>query len=705
VWLIDTYRWNDTIVAWYKDNDSDHFYEYDYNTCIYAESTALAKRCLDRGGITYEPITATDAYDHDRAVLRIDVPHTESFEAFVHHIEQLCKYDVRLYNADIPPAQRWLYDHDVRPYDKVRLDDNNHPRCTSRINEPSLDEAEITIETERPIRSDSDAPIQKLVVDNNVFGGSEHTLLNDFTTYIDERDPDAIFMQHAFRYIPYIAQRIQHHNISFTFHRSHPTSIEYRGGQSFFSYGNVFYRDYAVRLHGRLLIDRNTYLGEDNGIDGIIELAKLSGTRTQHLASRSFGAVTQGSLVRELIQANKLVPHKHKPLSEPMSLAEYTTADKGGHYYDPAVGVHEDVAAIDFSSMFPNLICQYNICAESILNDEQPRNNAPNIPVSMNTETGLLANVLQPIMNQREHYKQRPDGNQDRIQSLKGVLVSSYGYLRYREFKMGLAEAHMAICAYARHHLVEASHIAEEHGATTVHGLVDSLYIKTDDINDQTVQDICDDIHDTTGLPIDADGVLDWVAFLTSKTDRRKPVVTRYFGVYHDGDLCIKGLKAVQQSQPDFIRSFQREAIRTVHKHAPDNVQRGEDSYAQLIRRYTQRISLKSAQSLSFQTKIRKTTYDTNCVQSKILDKLRDKNIPVRPGYTLQYIRSDDGVILPEAYTGNPDRDAYTDHLIDAFHEILQPFNYTKNTIRSWTQPTRQTRLDTYTERPPRIHA
>lgn len=699
MWLIDTYRWNDKIVAWYKDEDGeDVFYEYDYDTCIYAESTPFAKRCLDRGNITYKEVEAVDAYDQVINVLRIPVPRVGLFEAFVNEIERLCKYDVKLYDADIPPAQHWLYDQGLRPYDKVCLDESNRPELIGRVDEPSINTAEFDVETEDDVRDNPDTRITKLVMNNHVFGGDEQTLLQDFKDVFYEEDPDAIFMKYGFRYVPLIAERMRHHNISFSLHRSHPTKIEWRGGDSFFSYGNVFYRDYAVRLHGRFLIDRNTYLGDGNGVDGIIELVKLSGTRTQHLASRSFGAVTQGSLVRELVEAGKLVAHKHKPVSEPMRLSNYVTADKGGHYYDPKVGVHEDVAAIDFSSMFPNLICKYNICAEAILNDDGPRNHAPGIPVSMNTETGLLANVLQPIMNRREYYKQNPEKHEDRIESLKGVLVSSYGYLRYREFKMGLAEAHMAICAYARKHLVESGRVAEQHGCRTVHGLVDSLYVKKKGISESEVQEICEDIEDETGLPIDSDGILDWVVFLRSKTDERKPVVTRYFGVYRDGSLCVKGLTAVQQSQPSFIRAFQREAISTLNRYAPREVRSGDKTYAELLRDYVKQIPLKGAQDLAYQTKIRKTQYETNCVQQRVIDQLRDKGITVKPGYTLQYVKGEHGVVLPETYDGRPSRESYVDDLIDAFHEVLRPFGYTEEEIREWAKPTRQVKLNEYTK-------
>lgn len=692
-WIIDTYRHKESVVAWYKDNEGNNeFHEHRYETAIYVEKNAFTKRCLQRGNINHTSVIRQDAYNAEQHVFRLPVPRLQHFERFVKHIEQLCKYDAKLYNADIPPAQRWLYEQGLRPYDHVRIKDTL-PVLINRLTNPDITQAHIDLETKTDTYTNKSAEITCILFQNEILTGTEKSILQRFKQRFNKTNPDAVLIPHAFRKLPHIVQRCKHHNVPFSPHRSHHTPITYRGGNSFSSYGNTFYRDYGVRLRGRLLIDTKTFLGE-TGFEGVQELVKLSGTRTQHLASKSFGSVTQGSLVRELVENNKLVPHKHKPVSQPMRLDQYVQADKGGHHYDPHVGVHSDVAAIDFSSMFPNLICKYNICAESILSDAKPRNHAPNIPVSMHTETGLLANVLQPIMNRREAYKaENPEKHSSRIASLKGVLVSSYGYLRYREFKMGLAEAHMAICAYARKHLIQSSHIAERHGFKTVHGLVDSLYIKKKGVTKKDVKHVCKDIEKQTGLPITSDGILDWVAFLTSKTNPDKPVVTRYFGVYKNGETCIKGLIAVQKTKPDYIKQYQRDALQILNTYAPQNVEQGKKRLIQHLKKTIQDLPLQSAESLAYKTKIHRTTYKTNCVQKRIVNRLRQKGITVHPGHTVSYIHGPNTEILLSEHTGQINTTQYKEELIEALHELLQPFNFTKQEIKAWTKPTRQTTL------------
>ena len=52
------------------------------------------------------------------------------------------------------------------------------------------------------------------------------------------------------------------------------------------------------------------------------------------------------------------------------------------------------------------------------------------------------------------------------------------------------------------------------------------------------------EIASRTGLSIALDGVYRWVAFLPSRGNHRVPVPNRYFGVFQDGTLKVRGLEA-----------------------------------------------------------------------------------------------------------------------------------------------------------------
>ena len=362
-YLIDVYRAENKLVVWLHTTTS-FFYTCTYTPSFFVEDTPKVRYVLDVENIKYALQTKQNPYGEHIDVLRIDTK-IQKYERMVSYVEQITEYNAKMYNADISPEQQFLYDKRLKPMDYV----DEALICVQRGSRPQLQTCSVAIENQRL----GSSAITKIRFNNTIFGGTEKELLQDFTAAFTKENPDCIFMKHAFKYIPHIEERCRKHSIQFSFHRTHKKPLQYKGGKSYFSYGNVFYRHTSIRLHGRILVDTNTFIGKGCSIEGIAELAELSGTRLQQVASRSFGAVTQGGLVRELYTEGRLVPYKHKPVSKPMKLSEYIKADKGGHHMDPLVGYHEDVASIDFSSMFPSLICKYNICAEAILNNEKER--------------------------------------------------------------------------------------------------------------------------------------------------------------------------------------------------------------------------------------------------------------------------------------------------------------------------------------------
>src|SRR5574341_429595 len=100
-----------------------------------------------------------------------------------------------------------------------------------------------------------------------------------------------------------------------------------------------------------------------------------------------------------LIQKGILIPyHKHRP-EKPKTALELMRADMGGIAYQPIIGLHKDVAGIDFTSMYPSLIVKFNISPEI------PRANDGMIP--MTNEPGIVPETLITLLEKRVTLKAR----------------------------------------------------------------------------------------------------------------------------------------------------------------------------------------------------------------------------------------------------------------------------------------------------------
>ena len=68
-------------------------------------------------------------------------------------------------------------------------------------------------------------------------------------------------------------------------------------------------------------------------------------------------------------------------------------------------------------------------------------------------------------------------------------------------------------------------------------------------------------IEKETGFALTFEGIHKWIAFIHSKQNKILPVPNRYFGVYEDGTVKVRGIEARRHDTPEFFRKFQLEAL------------------------------------------------------------------------------------------------------------------------------------------------
>ncbi len=128
----------------------------------------------------------------------------------------------------------------------------------------------------------------------------------------------------------------------------------------------------------------------------------------------------------------------------------------------------------------------------------------------------------------------------------------------------------MAITAYARDVVLQAKEVAEQMGYLVIGMYVDCLWIcKKGDKTVADFQPVVNAIADRTSLPIALDGVFKWVNFLPSRMESRISVPNRYFGVFQDGEVKMRGIETRRRDTPPWINGIQNEILQIMAK-APD---------------------------------------------------------------------------------------------------------------------------------------
>ena len=425
-------------------------------------------------------------------------------------------------------------------------------------------------------------------------------LLLNLSAILRQHDPDLLLTLWGDTWLlPRLLELSQRWHLPLPLSRDPGMGVEHRPERTYLAYGQIIYRGRQVYLFGRWHIDGcNAMLFHEYGLDGVYELARVTSLPVQSAARLSPGSGISAMQMVTALRQGVLVPWHKQQAELPKSAAELIISDQGGLVYQPLSGLHRDVAEIDFISMYPSIMCHFNISPETVTHPEaspkteniefpSPRvGEGPGVRGSFVPQLGLYVNqyqpglvplTLAPLIDKRLALKQRqaelPAWDPRRqvckakATAHKWLLVTCFGYLGYKNARFGRIEAHQAVTAYGREALLQAKEAAEDLGFTVLHMYVDGLWVHRPGANrPQDIQPLLLEIAERTGLPIALDGIYRWVAFLPSRVDARIPVPNRYFGAFQDGSLKLRGLEARRSDTPPWIARRQVALIEDLAK-------------------------------------------------------------------------------------------------------------------------------------------
>lgn len=532
-------------------------------------------------------------------------------------------------------------------------------------------------------------------------------LLKQFGQLIRLHDPDIIRTHYGDMWLfPHLFSISKSTGFPFNPNRDQsrlPIRVE---PNQFESYGHLVHRDQQTLLLGRLHLDpKNSMAFKDWDLLGTYETARLSNLPIQNAARRSAGGAFVGMQVNASLEKKILIPIRKQQRERFKRGTQLIAADNGGVIFKPLVGLHANVAEIDFFSMYPHIMTTWNISAETVGVVGESTRWAPGIdaPISQD-ETGIVASILKPILEKRATAKKLlEDGNlfgynpayvQTAYEFLKGLGWVSYGYQGFSGNRIGSIEAHEAINAVSRDVILHAKEAAEEMGFEVLHLYVDSLFIRVGN-NESKLEELKQEIRIRTGLKVDLEGILRWMAFLPSKQNQRVPVPNCYFGVFRDGQLKCRGIMLRRGDTPRYIASVQEEAINIMARGddfsklprlIPELVDTFKSHYQKILRGQVQLEQLVVSQTLS------RNLEDIRALSpaARAALQLAAQGKTTSAGQNVDFVRIRNApFVLPwnlmcQSQTVEIDAQWYGEQLLRAADEILYCFGVPKDLLSTW---------------------
>lgn len=663
-----------------------------------------------------------------KKVLEIDMRDYGRTSFFARKILRLGGYErYRLFNVDVPVAQAYLYEKNVFPLARVLVVDSGGRLGYEVLD--SVDSYEYSVPSFRSMWLDVNVKKEgisarfsdkiesiSLELDNRtivISEGSETDKILALIKAVREEDPDIIFTHGGDSFLfPYFAYRAFVNGVldRFVLSRENIPLTAKRGrGRSFFSYGRVYYKAPVRRLYGRVHVDvDNTFIFTACGLEGLVEVSRTCRVPLHSAARASIGSIMSSLQLYTAWKSDILVPWKKREPELFKSGWELLVADRGGFVFEPKLGFHTDVVEVDFTSMFPMLMLTRNISAETVLCKCCPDSKVRVPELGYNVcekRIGIVPKTLDLLLRKRLKYKSLMRDTSDeklkqaydmRQGALKWILVTCFGYLGYRNARFGKVDAHIAVCAFARDALLKTVRLAEEHGFEVVHGIVDSLWLKKAGVSPREVAEFCREASKAIGVPLNVEGKYRWIVFLPSRVSSEIPVLNRYYGVFDDGRIKMRGIEARRGDTPLFIEKAQIEMIRVLAKAS------GYEEFLSkiptalgVLKEYAEKLISKNVNvyELLIAKRLSKipSDYAHDVFQAVAARQLMMAGFDVYPGQTVQYLivdpkskRVNERVLAKQLIKDKVhyDVEKYLELLVSAADTLLEVFGYNSERIR-----------------------
>jgi DNA polymerase I len=297
-------------------------------------------------------------------------------------------------------------------------------------------------------------------------------------------------------------------------------------------------------------------------LDFAMQLSSLVSLPLDHVMTAAVGFRVEWFLIRHAQKIGELIP---KRIEQPYS--PYA----GGIVLKPQAGLHENIAVLDFKSMYPNIMIAYNLSPDTYISPEEqalPSEafEAPEVKHKFQKEPpGFYKEVLSYLIGVRSEIRAKmktlnPKSIEYQVlearqKAVKVITNATYGYAGWigaRWYRKPVAEA---ASAWGRHTILTAIKMAEKAGLKVVYGDTDSLFVTYEE---KKTKELEKQIEQKLGLGIERGKLYTRIFFTEAKK--------RYAGLLSDGSLDIVGLEVIRGDWAEVAKKVQEHVLEIILK-------------------------------------------------------------------------------------------------------------------------------------------
>lgn len=291
-----------------------------------------------------------------------------------------------------------------------------------------------------------------------------------------------------------------------------------------------------------------------------MQLAAITGMPLDYVMTAAVGFRVDSYLIRQAHQIGELIPPKNE---QPF----FTY--RGAIVLEPKTGLHDNIAVLDFSAMYPTLMMNWNLSPDTYVKPSEtvPEDSVYIIPDLghrfRKSPDGLYKIVLSRLIEERsainrelEELGERSTRYRvlkERERAVKILTNACYGYAGWAGARWYVREVAESATALGRQAITKTIEKAESLGLNVIYGDTDSIFVKNDQ---EKIRVLGRWTKTELGLDIRPERVYVRILF----TEAMK----RYAGLLPDGSLDIVGLEVVRGDWSDIARQVQERVLESV---------------------------------------------------------------------------------------------------------------------------------------------
>ncbi|MEM4554319.1 MAG: DNA-directed DNA polymerase [Candidatus Anstonellaceae archaeon] len=430
-----------------------------------------------------------------------------------------------------------------------------------------------------------------------------------------------------------------------------------------------------------------------------IEMSNLTRLPLFDTVNATAGQLVESLLMHKSAQNNAIIPNKpDDSLAHERELGPI----KGAFVKIPQPGIYENLVVFDFRGLYPSIITSHNIDPFTLNPPSSVPDAdcyiAPNGSRFLKSPKGLIPMVLEELISMRTRLKkllkETPKDTPEyemlfaRVQSLKILANSYYGYLAYPRSRWYSRECGEAVTAWGRHYIQDTMKKAAEAGFEVLYSDTDSVFLllgkKTrsdalafmENINKQLPGD----------MELELEGFYPRGLFVTKKNAEGEGAKKKYALIGEDGRIKIRGFELVRRDWSNIAKTTQRRVLEAILKHG------SKEMAVKIVKETIEQLKSGNVpiEDLIIYTQIRKDPrkYDIKSPELSAAQKAIAAGIPIEKGSVIGYVVTRRGASISEKATiaelaTDYDSNYYIQNqVLPAVMKILQELGYSEDDLK-----------------------